>query len=236
MTAPDFDSEAWASRMISRAIDAGALDIQPNPRCKVCRTDSVRAVANRLIALGDTLTDVVQALEPINATLPQADRVNYHDLWRHRHRDFDIQASAYAVHRQIAERKAREMGQDYELGVGNIVNYLSFLHSMMIKGYETLIDPETVISPDAGLKAARDLEDIRRESEGEVDKAQLVAEMGHIISVVRQFVPKDQWTALQAALSGEEEEAPRPISSRRTDEVEMIPIMNDHDDAVFEDN
>jgi hypothetical protein len=52
---------------------------------------------------------------------------------------------------------------------------------------------------DASVKLA----EMQRKGEGEYDKARMVAEMGRVISTVREMVPKDRWPELQAKLRGE---------------------------------
>ena len=228
MTFPDFDAEA--QRMIQQAATEGALSRVSDPRCRVCRDEVICKTVNKLLARGDTLVDIISTLEAANRSLPQSDKVTYDSLYRHRKRHFDVQNPAWAIHRKIAERRYAEAGKDHEQGIGNMVNHLVFLESMMIKGYETMLEEETVITPKDGLAASLELDEIRRREEGSVDKAKMVAEMSRVINVVRQFVPVEQWPKLQAALSGES--APQAVASERGIEaVQMIPIMNDHDES-----
>jgi hypothetical protein len=216
---------------IERLTQEGKLDIQPDTRCRVCRDPSIRSTVNKLIARGDTLTDIIDTLEPVNRVLDPNDRINYDILYRHRRKHFDVQSPAYAIHRRILEQRAQEIGNDMEQGIGVQLDYIAFLQSMMVRGYENLTDPDTVIPAKDGLAAAKELDDIRRKAEGQIDKARVMAEMNRVIAAVKRMLPREQWPALQAALAGDEEvESPKPIASERQDddqEVEIVPIMGD---------
>lgn len=207
----------------------GKLDLTPEPRCKVCRDVSIRNTVNKLIARGDTLTDIVDTLEPVNRVLAEDQRISYDSLYRHRQRHFDTQSPAYAIHRKILEQRAKAAGADLEYGIGVQLDYIAYLQSMMVKGYENLIDPSTEVAAKDGLNAAKELDELRRKAEGQIDKAQVMAEMNRVIGVVKALLPKEKWPELQAALAGEfDTESPRPISSERDEEeVQIIPIMGD---------
>ena len=86
---------------------------------------------------------------------------------------------------------------------------LAVLETVMVKGYQTLVDEHTAVSYRDAMEAALKLNEIARKDEGAMDRARMLADMGRIIEVVRTFIPSERWPDVQAALRGE-----APVSSR----------------------
>ena len=74
------------------------------PRCRICRNESVRLLVNDLldwhrvpVPLGGgkthriTYAEILRALDPLNEGRDKSDRITYDSLWNHakRHYDFD---------------------------------------------------------------------------------------------------------------------------------------------------
>ena len=78
---------------------------------------------------------------------------------------------------------------------------------------------------DAALKLAEEL----RKDAGDFDKAQMMAQMGRIIDVVRTFIPSERWPDVQAALRGE-----TPVSAQTSQPVDGVRMV-DIDDIPDED-
>jgi hypothetical protein len=68
-----------------------------------------------------------------------------------------------------------------------------------------------------------------RKDEGAHERAQMMAQMGRIIEVVRTFIPSERWPDVQAALRGE-----TPVSHQTSQAVEGARMV-DIDDAPDED-
>ena len=79
---------------------------------------------------------------------------------------------------------------------------------------------------DAALKLLEEL----REDAGEYDKAQMMAQMGRIIEVVRTFISAEYWPDVQAALRGE-----TPVSQQTSHATEAVRMV-DIDDTPDEDD
>lgn len=186
---------------------AGELEPSPSNRCRVCRDDAVLALVNKLLAVGFTVPDVLRALSDHNRRLAADGRpeITRDSLYNHRQKHFDIQSPAAAIYRRIQEEAALKYGADWREGVGTVLNAVSYYQTMMLKGYETLMNPATVVDPMDGARAAAELHKIARQDEGAYDRAQMLAKMNRIIEVVRQFVPRNQWPHVQAVLLGKED-------------------------------
>ena len=77
------------------------------PRCRVCRDETVRILVNELldwhgvpIILGRgkthlvTYADILRDLEPLNEGRDKRDRISYHSLWVHAKRHYDLAGTA----------------------------------------------------------------------------------------------------------------------------------------------
>lgn len=92
------------STMTRAAEPARADFVRKEPRCRICRDETVRVVVNELLDLRGapaivvggkthriTYTDILRTLEPINEGREARDRITYDSLWIHarRHHDLD---------------------------------------------------------------------------------------------------------------------------------------------------
>jgi hypothetical protein len=210
--------------------DPGINGFHLEPRCRICRNDQVRTQVNDLLATGASYAMVLRALGDDNAKLEQRVRVTIDSIRNHANRHFPVQQVARATYREILERRAKENSVDFIEGVTTAITPLAFLETVMVKGYQTLVDEHTAVSYRDAMDAALKLNEIARKDEGAMDRARMLADMGRIIEVVRTFIPAERWPDVQAALRGE-----TPVSqqtSRAVDGVRMVDI----DDSPGEDD
>jgi hypothetical protein len=200
------------------------------PRCRICRNDQVRTKVNDLLASGASYAMVLRALGDDNATLEQHDRVTIDSIRNHTVRHFPVQHVARATYRDILERRAKENGVDFIEGVATAITPLAVLETIMVKGYETLVDELTTVSYRDAMEAALKLNEIARKDEGAMDRARILADMGRVIEVVRTFIPSERWPDVQAALRGETHVSQH--TSQAVDGVRMVAI----DDTPDEDD
>src|SRR5271167_2707451 len=199
------------------------------PRCRICRNDQVRTKVNDLLATGASYAMVLRALGDDNAKLDKRDRVTIDSIRNHTVRHFPVQQVARATYREILERRAKENSVDFIEGVAIAVTPLALLETMMVKGYQTLVDEGTTVSYRDGMEAALKLAEELRKDEGTHERAQMMADMSRVIEVVRTFIPSERWPDVQAALRGENPVSPK--TSRAGEGVRMVPI----DDSPDED-
>ena len=193
----------------STELAPGTNGFHLEPRCRICRNDQVRTKVNDLLATGASYAMVLRALGDDNATLEKRDRVTIDSIRNHTVRHFPVQQVARATYREILERRAKENSVDFIEGVATAITPMAFLETVMVKGYQTLVDEDTTVSHRDGMEAALKLNEIARKDEGAMDRARMLAEMGRIIEVVRTFIPSERWPEVQAALRGE-----TPVSHR----------------------
>jgi hypothetical protein len=142
-------------------------------------------------------------------------------------RHFPVQNVARATYRDILERRAKENRADFIEGVATAITPLAFLETVMVKGYQTLVDEHTSVSYRDGMDAALKLNEITRKDEGAMDRARTLADMGRIIEVVRTFIPSERWPEVQAALRGETPASQQ--TSQAVDGVRMVAIDDSPD-------
>jgi hypothetical protein len=125
-------------------------------------------------------------------------------------------------------RRAKENSVDFIEGVATAITPMAFLETVMVKGYATLVDEQTNVSYRDGMAAALKLAEALRQAEGEYDTVHMMAEMGRIIDAVQEFVPREKWPELQAALRGE-----APIRQQQATPVQGVRMV--HIDDTDED-
>ena len=163
----------------------------------------MRTKVNDLLATGASYAMVLRALGDDNAKLEKGDRVTIDSIRNHTVRHFPVQQVARATYREVLERRAKENSVDFIEGVATAITPLAVLETIMVKGYQTLVDELTTVSYRDAMEAALKLKEIARKDEGAMDRARTLADMGRIIEVVQTFIPSERWPEVQAALRGE---------------------------------
>ena len=138
-----------------------------------------------------------------------------------------MQQVARATYRDILERRAKENGLDFIEDVTTAITPLAVLETVMVKGYQTLVDEHTSVSYRDAMEAALKLNEIARKDEGAMDR--ILADVGRIIEVVRTFIPSERSPEVQAALRGQ-----TPVSQQTSQPVEGVRMV-DIDDSPDED-
>ena len=154
------------------------------PRCRVCRNDQVRKKVNDMLAMGVSYTMVLRALQEDNAKLDSCDRVTIDSVRNHCVRHFPVQNVARATYRAILEWRAQENSVDFIKGVATTITPMAFYETVMVKGYETLVDSDTKVDVSTGMIAAVRLQALIDSRAGQPDTAHIMAQVTHIIEAV----------------------------------------------------
>ena len=89
---------------ITRAAEPVRVDVERRePRCRICREESVRVLVNELLDWRGvpiiregrkthriTLTEILAWLEPLNEGRDKRDQITYDSLWIHAKRHYDL--------------------------------------------------------------------------------------------------------------------------------------------------
>jgi len=199
MTLPH--SLAVVGEAIAEVTDTISVDgFHLEPRCRVCRNDEVRKKVNDLLARGASYASIVRALEDDNAMLDKRDRVTIDSVRNHTARHFPVQNMARATYRDILERRAKENGIDFVDGVATAITPMALYETVMAKGYENLVDPDTEVDINTAMVAAGRLQAVIDSRSHQPDIAKMMVQMNRIIGVVRSTVPTSLWPELERKL------------------------------------
>ena len=181
--------EAAASIVSAPRINGFHLE----PRCRVCRNRVMQKKVNDMLATGASYAYILRALGEDNAKLDKRDRVTIDSIRNHCGRHFPVQNVAKATYRRILERRAQENGVDFIEGVATAITPMAFLETVMVMGYQTLVDPDTKVDVKTGMIAACRLQALIDSRAGQPDMADIMVQMNHIIEAVKSTVPRELW-------------------------------------------
>ncbi|QDH91807.1 hypothetical protein SEA_PHRAPPUCCINO_132 [Mycobacterium phage Phrappuccino] len=224
--------EAAVAKEIEQLKAEGKL-ARIEPRCKICREKPLREVVNKLLSMGLTRPAIVDLVATINEGREGKDQISYDNVYHHQKRHFDVSQPAQAVYEAIVRKRAAEGEADFEAGVGAAVNVLSYLETMMVKGWNHLIDDTTVVPYNDGAKAAMKLHELTRKEAGAQQIAEIMARQNRIIAAMQEFVPSDKVQAMLARI--ESGEAPaiegEVVDSAEGFDPDLIGDDDDDDDG-----
>ena len=163
------------------------------PRCRICRNDSVRGKVNQMLAMGAPYAGIVRALAPDNAELDDRNRITLDSIRTHTTKHFPVQSVAKATYRAILERRARENHIDFIEGVATALTPMAFYEVVMTKAFRTLVDDGTEVSVETGLRAAEKLQSVLDGRERGTDVLELKVQLGQILEAVKSTVPQELW-------------------------------------------
>ena len=172
------------------------------PRCRVCRNDEVRQRVNALLSGGASYAMIVRTLEQDNARLDTRDRVTIDSIRQHTRRHFPVQNVARATYRAILERRAQENGVDFVKGVATAITPMAFYETVMVKGYETLVDSATAVDVSTAMIAAGRLQALIESRASGTRIADLRVQMGRIINAIHSSVPEELWPQILRKTDG----------------------------------
>ena len=172
------------------------------PRCRVCRNDEVRHKVNDLLTGGASYAMILRTLELDNAKLDKRERVTIDSIRQHTKRHFPVQNVAKATYRRILEQRAQQNGVDFVNGVATAITPLAFYDTVMVKGYETLVDSGTTVDVNTGMIAAGRLQALIESRAGGTRIADMLVKMDHIIDAIHSTVPEELWPEILRKIDG----------------------------------
>src|SRR6476619_6243676 len=170
------------------------------PRCRICRNDSVRRKVNDLLATGAGYAMVLRALGEDNAKLDKRDRITVDSVRNHCETHFPVQQIARATYREILECRAQENRIDFVEGVATALTPIAFFETVMVKSYETLVESVTKVDVNTGIIAAGRLQSLMDSRDYSRDVLLMRVQLGQICDAVRSVVPESMWSEIVARL------------------------------------
>lgn len=211
---------------------------RPEPRCHVCRTDSIRELVNAMLARGSSYAQIVRAVAADGTGELSLDSVR-----NHANRHFPVQNAAQATYREIVDRRAAENKIDFVAGVRTALTPMAYLETIMAKAFERLVEDGTEVSAETGLRAAVKLQAVVGDRDHAHEIAQVYVKMNRIIEVVRDVVPESLVPEILARLDDGAPVQPAPVAfgaggDGNADIVEVFDpgATGDDDDDFLEDD
>ena len=217
---------------ISRDVEC----FEPEPRCRVCRSDGLSKRVNDMLARGASYVGIVRTLSLENAALDEHDKVTVHSVRNHACRHFPVQNVARATYREILERRAKENGVDFTNGVATAITPMAFFEAVMVRAWEALVDQDAAVDANTGMAAASKLQAMIESRAGETSLAEIIVKMNRVIEAVRSTVPESMWPEIRRRLEGDDEPA-EPLGEEDDEafEPDDDPLEPDDDFDELED-
>ena len=121
------------------------------------------------------------------------DRVTIDSIRNHTVRHFPVQNVAKATYREILERWAKANGVDFVEGVATAITPMAFFETVMVKGYETLVDSGTRVDVNTGMIAAGRLQSLIDSRDYDRELLVMKVQVAAICDAVKSTVPQEMW-------------------------------------------
>lgn len=201
------DIDAMVAAEIKRLREAGQLEVRTEHRCRVCADEPTRMLINNLLArmlsYRDIYTIINSSINPVRKQKGER-LITQRIITHHANEHFAIDNPAWAIFRNIGVRRGRQLGRDYENGIAETVSHLAFLETVVAKGWEDLIKPDTQVPYSDGLNASVKLAEIEAKTAGAQQQAEMMAQVNRIITIFKESVPPEEWPAIVARIQGDE--------------------------------
>lgn len=149
-----------------------------------CQDPESLARVNRMLTYGMKCREILDLVSDLNEKRAKNNQISYWSIVRHAERHFNIQEPMAAARRRILERRQAQIAEEFGEAAGNILTSMGYLDIVAQKGFENLIDEETVVDYETGLKAQLKLEEMQRQ--GAIEER--IAEMRRDVSLIQQAV------------------------------------------------
>ena len=212
----------------------GSVEIAPRngfhlePRCRVCRNDEIRTKVNGMLAAGASYAMILRAVEDDNTKLEKRDQITIDSIRNHTARHYPVQNVAKATYREILERRAKENGINFVNGVATAITPMALYETIMVRGYQNLVDPDTKIDVNTAMTAAGRLQALIDSRAGQPDWADIRVQVNRIIAAIKSTVPEAMWGEIVRKLDGTVE----AVEALEEDEAD---IFDPADDAFDDD-
>ena len=208
---------------INTAAEAG---FPVEPRCRVCRDNGLRKEVNVMLARGFSYAMIVRAMAGDGV----GGAVTIDSVRNHATRHFPVQNAAQATYREILERRAAQNKIDFVEGLATAITPIAYLETIMVKAFGTLVDEDTQVGIEAGLRAAERLQRIAGDVDPGAEILRMRADVGRIIDAVKATVPQDMWADISQHLEGRDQAYVSTAAPGSGDGLRSVVEEGDDDD------
>ena len=104
-----------------------------------------------------------------------------------------------AQHNSCCQRKSQ---YHFVEGVATAITPIAFLETVLVKGYETLVDSDTKVDVNTGIVAAGRLQALIESRAGGTRIADMLVKMDHILDAIHSTVPEELWPEILRKIDG----------------------------------
>ena len=208
----------------SDADNTGVEGFYLEPRCRVCRIDEVREKVNAMLAHGWSYAQITRA---VSRTGPNAKSVTVDSVRNHASRHFPVQNAAKATYREILERRAKQNKIDFINGKSIALTPVAYLETIMVKAFATLVDDDTRVGVELGLRAAERLQAVLGDNDPGMEILHIRAQVSKIQKAVKSSVTRETLEEIYRRLEEEE---------KGQSEAAMGPMHGDDEDDDEDDD
>ena len=91
---------------------------------------------------------------------------------------------------------------DFVKGVATAITPMALYETVMVKGYEALVDPDTKVDVNTGMIAAARLQALIDSRAGRTSMADILFKMDRIINAIHATVPEELWRSILRKIGG----------------------------------
>lgn len=175
--------------------DIALPSFRPEPRCHVCRDDDIREHVNAMLANGSSFAQIARSI-----TVDDGGEFSLDSIRNHASRHFPVQSAAQATYREIVERRAAQSQIDFEAGLATALTPLAFLETIMVKAFDRVVQADTEVSVETGLRAAEKLQAVIGSGDSGAQILEMQVQVGRIIDAIKATVPQPMLAEVLAKL------------------------------------
>ena len=133
------------------------------------------------------------------------------------------------------ERRAKANGVDFVEGVATAITPMAFYETVMVKGYETLVDSDTTVDVNTGMVAAGRLQSLMDSRDYDHELLVMKVQMAQICDAVKSTVPQEMWGDIIEKLEELEQHPEEPDVGKDAFDDEPFDPMEfaDDDDDMY---
>jgi hypothetical protein len=113
-----------------------------------------------------------------------------------------VQNVAKATYRRILERRAQENAVDFVKSVATAITPMAFYETVMVRGYETLVDSDTMVDVNTGIVAASRLQSLIDSRDYSRDLLMMKVQLAATCDAVKSTVPQEMWGEINREAGG----------------------------------
>jgi hypothetical protein len=159
---------------------AGGVPVINEPRCKVCQSPHRRLI-DKMLVLGHTYSEIERNFE--FAKIPRKSIA----LHKEKHLGYED-----AGVRAIIESEAAAARENHEEGVSRIVTKQAYLKVALQKGYDAVLNDDTMVEPKDAVKIIELLQKMEEQTQSAA-MDELHAQFQFFMQAVKEVVQQERW-------------------------------------------